>query len=79
MALEVDGQPAGSGTGVEALGDPRGVVAWLANRLARYGRHLEAGQVVITGSLVQGPLMNPGQRVRARFTHLGDVECRFVE
>jgi 2-keto-4-pentenoate hydratase len=79
MALEIDGRPAGSGTGAEALGDPRGVVAWLANLLARYGRRLEPGQIVITGSIVQGPIMKPGQTVRARFTHLGDVSCRFEE
>jgi 2-keto-4-pentenoate hydratase len=78
-ALEVDGQPVGSGTGVEALGDPRAVVAWIANLLARYGRRLEPGHVVITGSLVQGPLVRPGQHVRARFTHLGEVEVEFVE
>ena len=79
MALEVDGRPAGSGTGVEALGDPRAVVAWIANLLARSQRRLEPGQVVITGSLVQGPIMKPGQHVRARFTHLGEVEVEFVE
>lgn len=78
MALEVDGAPAGSGTGVEALGDPRAVVAWLADLLARYGRRLEPGDIVITGSLVQGPILKPGQHARARYTHLGEVEVAFV-
>jgi 2-keto-4-pentenoate hydratase len=40
---------------------------------------LEPGHIVITGSLVQGPLVRPGQHVRARFTHLGEVEASFVE
>jgi 2-keto-4-pentenoate hydratase len=79
MSLEVDGEPAGSGCGVEALGDPRAVVAWVANLLARYNRRLEAGTFVITGSLVQGPLMQPGKTVRARYTHLGEVGIRFEE
>ncbi|MCZ6750027.1 MAG: fumarylacetoacetate hydrolase family protein [SAR324 cluster bacterium] len=79
MLLEIDGQPAGSGAGAEALGDPRAVVAFLANALARYERRLEAGSIVMTGSLVQGPIVQPGQHVRARFTHLGDVEVFYTE
>jgi 2-keto-4-pentenoate hydratase len=49
---------------------------WL---LARHGRRLEPGHVVITGSPVQDPLVQPGQHLRARFTHLGEVEASFVE
>ena len=79
MCLEIDGEPAGSGCGVEALGDPRAVVVWIANHFARYERRLEAGTFIITGSLVQGPLMQPGWTVRARYTNLGEVGVRFVE
>jgi 2-keto-4-pentenoate hydratase len=79
MYLEIDGEPAGSGCGVEALGDPRAVVAWIANLFARFERRLEAGTFIITGSLVQGPLMKPGKAVRARYTNLGEVGVRFTE
>ena len=61
MVLEVDGRLAGSGTGIEALGDPVAVVAWMANTMARFGRGLEAGMVIITGSIVQGAIVEPGQ------------------
>ena len=79
MVLEVDGRPVGSGAGVAALGDPVGVVAWMANTMARFERGLEPGMVVITGSLVQGAIVKPGQRVRAEFTHLGAVEMAVTE
>lgn len=78
MVLELDGRPVGSGCGVAALGDPRAVVAFLANRLARFGHALEPGMVILTGSLIQGPLVAPGTHVRARFTHLGDVSVEYV-
>lgn len=79
MALSIDGEPVGSGTGVEAMGDPRTVVAWLANFMARFERSLEPGMVILTGSIVQGPVIRPGQHARADFTHLGSIEMAFEE
>ena len=79
MVMEVDGQPVGSGTGVEAMGDPVAVVAWLANTMARFERCLEPGMVIITGSIIKGAIVQPGQHVRVEFTHLGAVEMEFKE
>jgi 2-keto-4-pentenoate hydratase len=39
-----------SGTGEKVLGDPVEAVRWLANELAKHGRGLVAGDVVITGA-----------------------------
>jgi 2-keto-4-pentenoate hydratase len=40
------------GFGRDVLGDPFVALAWLANHLAARGECLQAGQVVMTGSLV---------------------------
>ena len=51
MSLYRNGEAIGSGTGVEVLGDPHSV-AFMANKLAEYGRELKAGMVLMTGSIV---------------------------
>ncbi len=40
------------GHGRDVLGHPFAPLAWLANHLAAQGRHLRAGDIVMTGSLV---------------------------
>lgn len=50
--VSVDGAPVDRGFGRDVLGDPLGLVAWLANHLAARGEPLKAGQFVMTGSLV---------------------------
>ncbi len=62
--LTVDGQPAGEGLGRNVLGGPLEVLALLANSLARRGRGLVAGDIVMTGSLVVTVWPRPGQTVR---------------
>jgi 2-keto-4-pentenoate hydratase len=47
-------------------------VAWLVGQLARSGRRLEAGDVVITGGLCRAVPLAPGDLVSARFS--GGIE-----
>jgi 2-keto-4-pentenoate hydratase len=53
------------GFGRDVLGDPLVVVAWLANQLAARGECLQAGQIVMTGSLV--PTRFPTEDATYRF------------
>lgn len=46
-----DGAEKGSGTGADVMGHPLEAVAWLANTLAEHDARLEAGQIVLTGSV----------------------------
>jgi 2-keto-4-pentenoate hydratase len=48
-----DRQPIGEGHGRDILGHPFNSVAWLANHLASRGASLEAGEIVMTGSIVK--------------------------
>lgn len=74
VRLLVDGEVVQAGTGAAVLGDPAEAVAWLANAIARYGQGLQAGHVVLSGSMTAAvPLRAPGTVV-ADFGPLGTVE-----
>jgi len=60
-------EPVASATGAAASGHPLAGVAWLAATVAATGRHLRAGEVVITGGLTAAVPIEPGDRVHATF------------
>lgn len=47
----VEGIEKGAGRGADVMGHPLEAVAWLAGALHAQGRHLAAGQIVLTGSV----------------------------
>jgi 2-keto-4-pentenoate hydratase len=76
--LVVDGAVICGGTGADVMGDPAESVAWLANTCASFGIHLEAGQIVLTGSCTGAFDVRAGSRVEGHFTDLGAVTLNFV-
>jgi 2-oxopent-4-enoate/cis-2-oxohex-4-enoate hydratase len=52
VAVTKNGAPLSEGYGHAVQGDPAQAVAWLANTLGAYGVALEAGDVILSGSLV---------------------------
>lgn len=78
MVIRRNGNLVDTGAGAAALGDPIAAVAWLANTLAAYGVALEAGQVIMTGSLHKAFPVEVEDRVEATFDRLGSVACTFV-
>jgi 2-keto-4-pentenoate hydratase len=77
VGLFVDGVLADSGIGAEVMGGPLVSLRWLVNHLVRRGEVLRTGQLVIPGSPVSLIRVGSGDRVSARFTHLGGVEVVF--
>ncbi|RXZ46119.1 2-keto-4-pentenoate hydratase [Agromyces binzhouensis] len=77
MRLDRDGEPASTGAGSACLGSPVIAVAWLARAVARHGRPLRAGEVVLSGAL--GPMVaaTPGH-FHARLDGLGEVRTEFT-
>jgi 2-oxo-hept-3-ene-1,7-dioate hydratase len=67
-------------TGVAAavLNHPASGVAWLANKLARHGDQLKAGEIVLAGSFTRPVWIQKGDVVLADYRDLGTVTCRFV-
>ena len=70
----VNGEPVGTGTGDAVLGSPINSLVWLAGKLAEYGRHLKAGEIVMSGSFTRQFPINPGDRIRTEFSGIGAVE-----
>lgn len=67
-----------TGLGAGVLNDPARGVAWLANRLARYGEGIEAGQIVLAGSFIRPIEARHGDTIVADFGRLGSVSLFFA-
>jgi 2-keto-4-pentenoate hydratase len=74
----VNGAEVGRGRGDAVLGHPLRSVAWLAGKLAAFGRGLKAGDHVMTGSFTRQFPIARGDRLRAEFERVGVVEAVFV-
>jgi 2-keto-4-pentenoate hydratase len=77
MVMERKGEPISVGAGVACLGSPISAALWLAQVMARAGRPLQCGDVILTGAL--GPMAGvaAGDVVEARFNGLGSVKAIF--
>jgi 2-oxo-3-hexenedioate decarboxylase/2-keto-4-pentenoate hydratase len=73
----INGVESGRGTGADVLGHPHAALAWLTNHLAAEGRHLRAGQIVLTGSLVKTLWLNAGDKAVMELSGLGTVAAIF--
>ena len=73
----IDGVEVGSGVGADVMGHPFEALAWLANALAARGTGLDAGAVVLTGSVVATRWVEPGARVDIELSGLGRAEVIF--
>ena len=74
MNYYVNDELVNTATSAAVIGNPAAAVAWLANTLAPFGHHLQAGQVVMPGSLVAAVDAKPGGYIRADFDRIGSVE-----
>ena len=77
VAVTRAGELIDTGAGAAALGNPARCVAWLANKLAGFGQHLHAGDVVLPGAVHRMVPVAAGDVFRADFARLGAVTARF--
>jgi len=73
-----NGQVVGTGAGGAVLGSPLSSLVWLANTVGARGVTLEAGQVVLPGSVCAMVPIAAGDTVTATFAGLGTVTARFA-
>ena len=74
VAMTINGQAAGGGVGGDVMGHPFEAVAWLANTLAKRGKGLRGGMVVLTGSVVATKALHSGDVARISVEGLGEAE-----
>lgn len=77
MVIEHEGRPVSLGAGAACMGNPLAALRWLAGTLARAGRPMAAGDVILSGAL--GPMVaaRPGDAFEVRIEGLGSVRTRF--
>ena len=66
------------GKGSDVLGHPFESLIWLANQLGATGERIEAGQIVMTGSLPLPHWAAQGQRVEISIDGLGTAEVTLL-
>ena len=73
-----NGQVVGTGAGGAVLGSPLNSLVWLANTVGARGITLEAGHVVLPGSICAMVPVAAGDTFTATFAGLGSVTARFT-
>lgn len=75
--LRRNGRILATGAGAAVLGSPLHAAAWLANELTSRGAQLNAGHVILTGSITSAIPVQAGDAVTASFDQLGSVTAVF--
>jgi 2-keto-4-pentenoate hydratase len=77
--LLCNGQEVAAGRSDAVLGNPVTAVAWLARKVASFGVTLEAGHVILPGSVHRAIDAHAGDNFEAVFTDLGSVQLSFTD
>jgi 2-keto-4-pentenoate hydratase len=75
--LRRNGRIVQTGAGAAVIGSPLHAATWLANTLAARGVRMEAGQVILTGSVTAAVPVSAGDAVTASIDRLGSVTAVF--
>ncbi len=82
MALTKNGRPLSAGYSSSVLGNPLNAIAWLANTLRKFDIALEAGEIILSGSLVPLEPVIAGDEMVLMLTGQGfepvSLSCRFI-
>lgn len=78
VTVTKNGAPLSEGLGSAVQGSPAEAVAWLANTLGTYGVTLDAGDVILSGSLVPLAPAQAGDVFEMELHGVGSCTARFV-
>lgn len=77
VEIFINGESVQRADGSSVMGDPAASVAWLANRLAAYGKTLQAGLRIMSGSFTRQFPIGQGDLIEAKFKPFGEVSAEF--
>jgi len=78
MTIKNKGEVVATGKGSAALGSPLNCVAWLANTLSEYDIPLNAGDIILSGSLAAMIPCKADDELRVEIEGVGSAEFKFV-
>ena len=78
MVFEKNGEVVNTGAGAAVLGHPAASVAWLANKLGKFGIALEEGEIILSGAVTAAVDARAADCFLISFQGLGTVGVRFV-
>jgi 2-keto-4-pentenoate hydratase len=73
----INGRRVDHAVGSEETGHPLGAVAWLAKKLSEFGRRIEPGQRIMSGSFTKQYNIGAGDRIETQFMPFGGVRATF--
>ena len=76
--LKLNGVVEETGLAAGVQGHPAIGIAWLANKLAPWGEHLKAGQIVLAGSFTKPVPAKVGDVFDADYGALGRLQFKFI-
>lgn len=80
VVVRKNGEIFETAAGAEVLGNPAQSVAWLVNKLSEYGIALNAGELIISGSVISPIEVREGDVIQAEFgSGMGSVVTYFRE
>ncbi len=78
VTVTKNGEPLSEGLGSAVQGNPAQAVAWLANTLGEYGVTLDAGETILSGSLVPLESAVKGDVFEMELHGIGGCTAKFV-
>jgi 2-oxopent-4-enoate/cis-2-oxohex-4-enoate hydratase len=78
MEVSKNGDVISTGTGAAAMGSPVNCVTWLANTLGEFGITLNAGDIILSGSLVPLEPVVAGDVMTVQIKGMGECTVQFT-
>ena len=73
------GQQSLSGRGTNVMGNPLHAVSWLVEQLSTQNKRIEAGQIILSGTMTVPTPVHPGDRIRVDIRGLGTMAVTIAD